>query len=73
MKNYFDYRGEGIRLTEERRKHILDHPEMKGMMPPSRRLYLNLRKSFNQQVIKTLICITDFILVRKSAINIYVL
>ncbi len=32
MKSYFDYRGESIRLTEERRKHILEHPEMKGMM-----------------------------------------
>jgi hypothetical protein len=33
MKIYLDYRGQSIRLTEERRKHILEHPEMKGLMP----------------------------------------
>ena len=32
MKIYSDYCGESIRLTEERRKHILEHPEMKGMI-----------------------------------------
>ena len=31
MKIYRDYRGQNIRLTEERRKHILEHPEMRGM------------------------------------------
>ena len=33
MNNYRDYLGQKIRLTEERRKHILEHPEMKGMIP----------------------------------------
>ena len=32
MKIYRDYRGQSIRLTEERRKHILEHPEMKSLM-----------------------------------------
>ncbi len=32
MKIFRDYRGQSIRLTEERRKHILEHPEMKGML-----------------------------------------
>ena len=32
MKTYLDYRGQRIRLTEERRKHILEHPEMKSLM-----------------------------------------
>lgn len=32
MKIFKDYRGQNIRLTEERQKHILEHPEMKGMM-----------------------------------------
>ncbi len=31
MKIFHDYRGQRIRLTEERRKHLLEHPEMKGM------------------------------------------
>ncbi len=31
MKTFRDYRGQSIRLTEERLKHILEHPEMKGM------------------------------------------
>ncbi len=31
MKILRDYRGRNIRLTEERLKHILEHPEMKGM------------------------------------------
>ena len=32
MKTYHDYRGQSIRLTGERRKHILEHPEMKGLL-----------------------------------------
>ncbi len=32
MKVYRDYRGQSVRLTEERRKHIFEHPEMKGLM-----------------------------------------
>ncbi len=32
MKIFSDYHGQKIRLTEERRKHILEHPEMKGML-----------------------------------------
>ncbi|HLD87851.1 MAG TPA: PBECR2 nuclease fold domain-containing protein [Candidatus Omnitrophota bacterium] len=32
MKIFRDYQGESIRLTEERRMHILEHPEMKGML-----------------------------------------
>jgi hypothetical protein len=32
MKTFRDYRGQSIRLSEERRKHILEHPEMKGML-----------------------------------------
>ena len=32
MKIFRDYRGQSVRLTEERRKHILEHPEMKGML-----------------------------------------
>lgn len=31
MKIYRDYCGRDIRLTDERRRHILEHPEMKGM------------------------------------------
>ncbi len=32
MKTFRDFRGRNIRLTDERRKHILEHPEMKGML-----------------------------------------
>ncbi|MBF0490237.1 MAG: hypothetical protein HQL15_06400 [Candidatus Omnitrophica bacterium] len=32
MKIFSDYRGQNIRLTEERFKYILEHPEMKEMM-----------------------------------------
>ena len=32
MKTFHDYRGQGVRLTAERQKHILEHPEMKGML-----------------------------------------
>ena len=32
MKVYRDYKGQSIRLTEERRKHILEHPEMKSLI-----------------------------------------
>ena len=32
MKILRDYRGRNIRLTDERRKHILEHPEMQGMI-----------------------------------------
>lgn len=28
MKNFFDYEGRAVRLTEERQRHILEHPEM---------------------------------------------
>ena len=31
MKIFRDYKGKNVRLTEERWKHILEHPEMKGM------------------------------------------
>lgn len=31
MKHIKDYQGLSIRLTEERMKHILEHPEMKSM------------------------------------------
>lgn len=31
MKLLHDYEGRAIRLTDERLKHILEHPEMKGM------------------------------------------
>lgn len=31
MKIFHDYRGQSIRLTEERFNHILEHPEMKRM------------------------------------------
>lgn len=31
MHVYVDYQGKGIRLTEERLAHILEHPEMRGM------------------------------------------
>ena len=31
MKAFKDYKGRSVRLTDERRKHILDHPEMKQM------------------------------------------
>lgn len=33
MKIFCDYRGQNIRLTQERRRHIFEHPEMKGMLP----------------------------------------
>jgi hypothetical protein len=33
MHVYVDYQGKGIRLTEERLAHILEHPEMTGMQP----------------------------------------
>ena len=32
MKIFHDYRGQNVRLTEERWRHILEHPEMKGML-----------------------------------------
>ncbi len=32
MKTFRDYRGQSVLLTEERRKHILEHPEMKEMI-----------------------------------------
>ena len=32
MKIFRDYRGRSIRLTDERLKHILEHPEMKGLL-----------------------------------------
>ncbi len=32
MKTFRDYKDTSILLTEERRKHILEHPEMKGML-----------------------------------------
>ena len=31
MKEYKDFEGRRIRLTDERLGHILDHPEMRGM------------------------------------------
>lgn len=31
MKILLDYNNDGIRLTEERLSHILEHPEMKGL------------------------------------------
>ena len=33
MHVYLDYRGNRIRLTEDRLAHILEHPEMRGMEP----------------------------------------
>ena len=33
MTEYLDYRGQRVRLTDERLAHILDHPEMAGMEP----------------------------------------
>lgn len=32
MKYITDFEGKVLRLTEERRKHILEHPEMKEMI-----------------------------------------
>ena len=32
MKTFRDYHGQSIRLTQERQKHILEHPEMRGML-----------------------------------------
>ncbi|MBF0510970.1 MAG: hypothetical protein HQL13_01435 [Candidatus Omnitrophica bacterium] len=31
MQIYPDYCGQNIRLTDERQKHIFEHPEMRGM------------------------------------------
>jgi len=31
MKTLIDYQGRPVRLTEERREHILEHPEMAGL------------------------------------------
>ena len=31
MKIFHDFEGRSVRLTEERLKHILEHPEMRGM------------------------------------------
>ncbi len=31
MKILKDYRGRAIRMTEERRAHITEHPEMRGL------------------------------------------
>jgi len=31
MKEYVDYDGQRVRLTDERLAHILEHPEMAGM------------------------------------------
>lgn len=33
MHVFVDYRGNRVRLTEERLAHILEHPEMRGMEP----------------------------------------
>ena len=33
MKEYLDYEGRRVRLTDERLGHILDHPEMVGLEP----------------------------------------
>ena len=33
MKTLKDFQGRGIRLTDERLQHILDHPEMRQMEP----------------------------------------
>lgn len=32
MQVLLDHQGRGVRLTEERRTHILEHPEMAGML-----------------------------------------
>ena len=31
MKTLVDFQGRPVRLTDERRQHILEHPEMAGM------------------------------------------
>ena len=31
MKTLIDFQGRPVRLTDERRQHILEHPEMAGM------------------------------------------
>jgi hypothetical protein len=49
MKTFRDYRGQSVRLTEERRKHILEHPEMKGMVK-----YIQETLLRPQQVIQSL-------------------
>ena len=49
MKIYRDYKGQSIRLTEERRKHIFEHPEMKSLMPRIQETLLE-----PQRVIKSL-------------------
>jgi hypothetical protein len=49
MKSFRDYRGQSVRLTEERRKHILEHPEMKGMVK-----YIQETLLRPQQVIQSL-------------------
>ena len=33
MRVYVDYRGNRVRLTQERLAHILEHREMSGMEP----------------------------------------
>jgi len=33
MKEYSDFEGKRVRLTDERLAHILEHPEMVGMEP----------------------------------------
>ena len=33
MKEFRDFEGRKLRLSEERERHILEHPEMKAMMP----------------------------------------
>ncbi len=33
MKEYADFEGKRVRLTDERLAHILEHPEMVGMEP----------------------------------------
>ncbi len=70
MKVYLDYRGQSIRLTEDRRKHILEHPEMKGLMP---RIQETLFEP--QWVIQSLSesCIINFMSAQRLAINICVL
>ncbi len=49
MKTFRDYCGQSVRLTEERRKHILEHPEMRGMVKYIQETLLN-----PQQVIQSL-------------------
>jgi len=44
IKVFHDFEGRSIRLTEERLRHILEHPEMEGMLESIRQTIMSPQK-----------------------------